>query len=227
MEDKNKLIVSRKENALKKYPNSGLFLNEMNTTVCMQKYSFCKTPEECINTKSATLNELTEWYGEDCSKDWLYAQIGTLNLFVNVSNHLKPYQAKEIAFWIYREYPQLNIAEITLVLSRIKLGKYGKLYNNLSGEFILDCFSEYVNEKRSYLLRKETEKRNAFESITTFEIGIMKHLDKLPRLRHWMGRKVTDDEKLKIEEEERQQQIEREKKQLFNEYWETEKLKKK
>lgn len=222
MEDKNKLIVSRKENALKKYPSSGLFLNEMNADVCMQKYYLCKTSEDCINTKSATLNELREWYGEDCPKDWLYAQIATLNLFVNVSNHLKPYQAKEIAFWIYSEYSRLNIAEITLVISRIKLGKYGKLYSNLSGEFILNCFSEYYSERRSFILQQEALQRNAFESITTFEIGILKHLDKLPRVRKIMQKKISEEEKARIEAEEREQEIKREAQRVYNE----EKLKK-
>lgn len=227
MEDKNKLIVSRRENALKVFPKSMSFIDGMNSSVCMEKYSRCKSPEDCMNTKSATLSELSEWYGEDCSKDWLYAQIATLNLFVNVSNHLQPYQAKEIAFWIYSQFTNLNIAEITLVISRIKLGKYGKLYNNLSGEFLLDCFSEYAKEKRSYLVKKEAETRNTYESVASFEIGIMKLLDNLPRVRDLMGKKVTEEEKKKIETEERNIQIEREKKRLFNEEWEKEKQKKK
>lgn len=223
MEDKNKLTVSRKENALKVYPKSISFIEGMNAAVCMEKYSKYKTPEDCINSKHASLDELTEWYGEDCSKDWLYAQIATLNLFVNVSNHLLPYQAKEIAFWIYSQFPKLNIAEITLVISRIKLGRYGKLYNNLSGEFILDCFAQYAKEKRTYLYQKEVEKRSAYESVISFDIGIMKSLDKLPRVRNLMGKQLTDEEQKKIKEEERALKIEREKKKLFNEQWSKEK----
>lgn len=169
-----------------------------------------------IKIKAASLLELSEWYGVDCPKDWLSLQLVTLNLFVNVSQHLLPAQIKEISFWIFERFPGLNLADITLVITRIKMGGYGPLYNNLSGEFILNCFVGYYKERRFFLLHAEVEKRNAFESVGAFEIGIMKHLDKLPRLRSIMNKKLTKEEE-KIQEEERQQAIKREVMRLYNE----------
>lgn len=222
MGQNNKLTLSRKDNALKKFPTSGQFLTEMNSTVCMQRYSKLSTPRACIGSNAATLQELEQWYGIDCPRDWLSLQLATLNLFVNVSQHLSERQIPEISFWIYERFPSINIADVTLVISRIKMQGYGPLYNNLSGEFILNCFSEYYKERRSFMLQQEVSKRNAFESIATFEIGIMKHLDKLPRLRKIMQKNISEEERKKIEAEEREQEIKREAQKIYNE----EKLKK-
>lgn len=180
--ENNKIAILRKENALRKFPHSGVFLVEMNADVCRLKFSRCITAIDCLNSKSATLSELNEWYGSDTPIDWVSIQIATLNLFVNVSNSLNPDQIKEISYWIYERYSKLNLADITLIISRIKLGEYGKLYNNLSGEFILNCFSDYVKARRREIRNLEIQKGYAYDSIQEFGMAFIKNIDKLPHV---------------------------------------------
>lgn len=180
--ENNQITISRKENALRIFPNSGIFLIEMNPDKCREKYSKCITSIDCARSKSANLIELNDWYGLDCPKDWVSLQLATLNLFVNVSQHLTPEQIKETSYWIYDRFSMLNLADITLVISRIKLGEYGKLYNNLSGEFILDCFSYYAKERRNKLNSEEIEKSRAYPNIQSFGAAIVHNIDKLPSI---------------------------------------------
>ena len=217
MKQKNELTLSRKENILKICPGSGNYLAETNATVCMKRYSKFTTPADCVDSEAESLRELEEWYGKDCPKDWISLQLATLNLFVNVSQHLSKHQISEVSFWVFERFPELNIADVTLVISRIKMGGYGPLYNNLSGEFILRCFSEYYRERRYFLLQREASKRNAFESVASFGIGIMKHIDKLPHLRKRMQKNATEEENKRIEAEEREREIKRETRRIYNE----------
>lgn len=180
--ENNKITISRKENALRVFPNSGVFLIEMNPDKCREKYSKCVTAIDCVSSKSASLIELKEWYGLDCPKDWVSLQLATLNLFVNVSQHLTSEQIKETSYWIYDRFSMLNLADITLVISRIKLGEYGKLYNNLSGEFILDCFSDYAKQRRNKLHSEEIKNGSAYPTIQSFGTAIIKNIDKLPSI---------------------------------------------
>lgn len=173
MDNRNELMIpeKRKELVLAKYNKAIEFITKVNPTVCMDKYGDFELAEHCINSQAVTFSELASWYSKDCPSDFISVHLATLNIFVNVSQHLTKEQIKEISFWIVKRWSYLNIAELTLVISRIKMGGYGPLYNNLSGEFILNCFSEYVKERRSAMYKANAEMQKPFPNLQSLGVA--------------------------------------------------------
>lgn len=104
-----------------------------------------------------TLKEIACFYTSDTPLLLLEAWLYNLNDFVNVQNKLKEEQISEIAFLIYNHYSALNMAELTLIFKRIKMGYYGPLYGNLSGESICRWFAEFQQEKTQLLIKQEEQ----------------------------------------------------------------------
>lgn len=92
---------------------------------------------------------------------WLY----NLNDFVNVQNKLNSDQIPEIAYLINDRYNSLNMAELTLFFKRIKMGHYGSLYGNLSGDSILRWLGE-LREEKALLQSKQNEQKALQNSLT-------------------------------------------------------------
>jgi len=185
MDNRNELSIpeKRKELVLAKYERAIDFILRVDPNLCREKYGDMVLPEHCIRSQAITFSELAEWYSKDCPADYIAVHLATLNIFVNVSQHLTKEQIKEIAFWIVKRWPYLNIAELTLVISRIKMGGYGPLYNNLSGEFILNCFSEYVKERRAAIYKENAEMQKPFPNIQSLGAALIQNMDKMPNLK--------------------------------------------
>lgn len=56
-------------------------------------------------------------------------------------------QTSETALLIAETYPSLNIADINLIFRNAKLGRYGKIYDRLDGQIILEWFDRYFDER--------------------------------------------------------------------------------
>lgn len=112
-----------------------------------------------------TLQEISLIYTPNTPSLMLEAWLYNLNDFVNVQNKLNPNQIPEIAYLIHNQYSSLNMAELTLLFKRIKMGHYGPLYGNLSGESILRWFAEFTKEKSQILVKQEEQR--AFQNSLT------------------------------------------------------------
>lgn len=69
---------------------------------------------------------------------------------LNVTNSFSPLQVYELAqLWI-EQYPTESLKDLILCLKRVKMGKYGKIYNRIDIEVISEYWALYLNEKAEY-----------------------------------------------------------------------------
>lgn len=140
------------------FPDAEKLIIGFNPVACMKRYA-----KESISIRTAqkenivTLKEIACFYTSDTPVLLLEAWLYNLNDFVNVQNKLKENQITEVAFLIYNHYSDLNIAELTLIFKRIKMGHYGPLYGNLSGESICRWFAEFQQEKAQLLIKQQEQ----------------------------------------------------------------------
>lgn len=104
-----------------------------------------------------TLKEIAVIYTPNTPSLLLEAWLYNLNDFVNVQNKLNENQIPEIAYLLNNSYSGMNMAELTLLFKRIKMGHYGPLYGNLSGDSICRWFAEFAAEKRQLLIKQQQE----------------------------------------------------------------------
>lgn len=96
-----------------------------------------------------SLGQVERAYGYDFIQAYLEGWIVNLREFVNVGRKMTDLQTFETAMFILQDYKCLNIADINLIFKRAKTGYYGKLYDRLDGQIILDWFRQYFEERCS------------------------------------------------------------------------------
>lgn len=96
-----------------------------------------------------TLAEVEKTYGYEFLQAYLEGWIVNLREFVNVGKKMTDMQTFETAMIILQDYKYLTIADINLLFKRAKSGYYGKLYDRLDGQIILDWFRSYDKERAS------------------------------------------------------------------------------
>ena len=179
--------LSRKEQTLRAYPTGAAFATEMNPVNCMIRFSEYNTPEKCACSNKLTLSEIIATYGNDFAIDFLQAWLINLNMFVNVKNRLEENQLFEISLIMKEDNLKLNIADLAFIFRRVKSGFYGKLFNSLSGEFILNCFAEYRLEREKSLHRhsKNAQDSNNIYNQASF---LTKGLEYMPNTRAFLSK---------------------------------------
>ena len=157
---------SRKQQILAAFPNTEKLIIGFNPVASMRRYE-----KETVSVEAAqkpnilTLREIAVIYTPNTPSLLLEAWLYNLNDFVNVQNKLNSEQIPEIAYLINNRYSDLNMAELTLLFKRIKMGHYGPLYGNLSGDNILRWFLEFSKEK-DWVLAKQKERHSLQNSMT-------------------------------------------------------------
>lgn len=68
-------------------------------------------------------------------------------MFINVGKAMTDEQTFETAMLVVQEFPNLNIADINLIFKNAKMGRYGKQYDRLDGQLILQWFELYFDER--------------------------------------------------------------------------------
>jgi len=94
-----------------------------------------------------TLGEVERTYGYDFLHAYIEGWIVNFREFVNVGRGMNDVQTYETATLVLQYYNYLTIADINLLFQRAKIGKYGKLYDRLDGQIILDWFARYDAER--------------------------------------------------------------------------------
>jgi len=93
------------------------------------------------------LAEVEKTYGYEFLQAYIEGWIVNLREFVNVGKRMTDIQTFETAMIILQDYKYLTIADINLLFKRAKIGYYGKLYDRLDGQIILDWFRTYDKER--------------------------------------------------------------------------------
>jgi len=94
-----------------------------------------------------SLGDITKAQGFDFTQAYLDGWIINLREFLNIGKKMTDAQTHETAMLIIDTYPSLKISDINLIFKRVKLGKFGKIYDRLDGQLILSWFDVYFAER--------------------------------------------------------------------------------
>ncbi len=134
--------------SLAKQENSGLMKSEP-LEVILDKLS--KTPVRSVADVLAsgmpTVGEITKVYGDAVSASVVAIEIESLVRFVNVGKTMNAEQQIETAKTIVFNYPFLSLPDFKLFFQRLKTGVYGKMYDRLDGQVILEALARYSDER--------------------------------------------------------------------------------
>ena len=175
---------------IKYFPNPAKLCEGLNPSACMRRYV-----KESMSVETAqvdtilTLAEIGKFYTAETPGLLLEAWLYNLNDFVNVQNKLKPEQITEIAWLVVGQYSFFNMADLTLIFKRVKMGYYGPLYGNLSGENLCRWFGEYARERANVHVKLEQQKalQNSLTCRQRSENILFGLLERFPDLREDLG----------------------------------------
>lgn len=110
------------------------------------------------------LAEVERTYGYEFLQAYLEGWIVNLREFVNVGKKMTDMQTFETAMIILQDYKYLTIADINLLFKRAKSGYYGKLYDRLDGQIILDWFRSYDKERAAAAVEDSINEAEKYKS---------------------------------------------------------------
>lgn len=120
----------------------------------------CNTPAKCLMSNTPVLSAMRKEIGEDKVLAIMEMWIIDINDFFNINNKMKPNQVKETAMFILNDFYYLKIADVNLVFSTAKKGKYGSLFGSLDGSKIYQWFDEYDKERAGECYKRHLEEHD-------------------------------------------------------------------
>lgn len=141
----------------------------------LQKKHLNTTLAEAIGSRVMTLAEIHQAYGLETVQLYIHSWLLQLNLFLNRREPMSDDQLEETSLLLYRKAHQLNLAELTLFFSSVKMGDYGEIAGYLDGTKILSYLSQFLSkrsEAQARLLRAN-EQRNSL-SMAEASASLMK-----------------------------------------------------
>lgn len=124
-----------------------VFLQEWAVPKAQRKLATCNNELACIDSRTPSIIEIKKAFGQDCIQAYIESWIVNLRLFFNVGRAMTDDQTFETAMLIVDTFPQLNIADINLIFKNAKLGRWGKIYDRLDGNIILEWFERYFDDR--------------------------------------------------------------------------------
>ena len=134
---------------LKNFPDEKSVIVNFNHTALERKYSDIRTIGNAYDTGYIKLNELAVIYGRETPVMLIESWIMQLSLFLDIE--IDADRIKETAWLIYDDNHFLNIAELTLLFTRIKKGYFGEFYNRIDPSSLLSWCREYRKERGMYV----------------------------------------------------------------------------
>jgi hypothetical protein len=144
-----KVLNNRQTALLKHFPSSKDLLVKFNHEHLEKKYSKIRTVGDAFDTEYIKMNELKVIYTEETPRMLIETWLIQLTLFFDLP--LNKDQVRELAWLIYDDMHFLNIAEMTLLLTRIKKGYYGKFFGRIDPSEVLSWCREYRKERGMYV----------------------------------------------------------------------------
>jgi hypothetical protein len=142
-------VDNRTSSVLKMYPHQKDFVVAMNHTSLEKKYAKIRTVGDAFDTEYIKMNELKVIYTEETPRMLIETWLIQLTLFFDLP--LNKDQVRELAWLIYDDMHFLNLAEMTLLFTRIKKGYYGKFFGRIDPSEILSWCREYRKERGMYI----------------------------------------------------------------------------
>ncbi len=122
------------------------------------------SPALCLNSNTPALAEIRKDEGENKVLTVLEMWIVDINDFFNINNKMKPGQIKETALMILQDFYYMNIADLNLVFSNAKKGKFGNLYGFLDGSKIYQWFDDHDKERANAAYRERLKEHDILKA---------------------------------------------------------------
>lgn len=106
-----------------------------------------RTPDNAVKSGFPSIARLKSLYSDVEVKALLVDQIADLVEFVNVGKTMNAKQVAETVNLVQQYFPHLNLADLKVFFERMKIGRYGKFYDRLDGQLILEKLDEYNGER--------------------------------------------------------------------------------
>lgn len=145
-----------------------------------------KNFESVFSIPSPSLVGLGKYFGEVVVKAFLHDELQRLRFFFSVGRGLTDEAIEELCELIIEEYYFFNLSDVKLVFKKAKKGNFGKSYDRVDGQIILEWFSAYnelrlsASERFEEQKRKERENQEAKEtkSFNSKSFDLLKKLNK-------------------------------------------------
>lgn len=144
------------------------FLKKFSPMNMVTEFRHVKTMELAISEDNKGLSFHCKHVGENTVIGIIEIHVISLNKSINVKMPLEPLQVKEIAIEIQSMFYFLSMPEIHFIFRKAKRGGYGKVYNALSMEVILDWFTQYSEDRSKHFMENQLREHD-------------KHKDSSPR----------------------------------------------
>ena len=106
--------------------------------------------------------------GEATALSVLVLFIADLVLYYNVGKSMNPGQIETTARLILQEYKNYRPEHLKICFDRIKLGRYGKIYDRIDGGVIMDFIKEFDLEmEQEIMMERENESQRNKELMKT------------------------------------------------------------
>jgi len=124
----------------------------------------CNTPAKCLNSNTPILAVMKKEIGEDKVLAILEMWIIDINEFININNKMKPNQVIETAMMLLQDFYYFKIADINLIFTKAKKGKFGNLYGVIDGSKIYQWFEQHDNERAKECYMEHLEKHDIIKA---------------------------------------------------------------
>jgi hypothetical protein len=118
---------------------------KQNTTPV--NFNHVKTIQLAVKDNSDTLASIRKKVGKNISLNIIKVWLINLNDYLNISRKMNPAQINETSELIYDEFYYFKIADIALLMKRIKTGYYGQFYESIDGMKLMDMFYKYAQDR--------------------------------------------------------------------------------
>jgi hypothetical protein len=123
------------------------YLAEYSPKKCLRFFTEVKTIEQSIDAKSDSLVVLKKQYGENFVIGYIALWIDDLQDFCNLKTKMNKEQMMDTALLLYSDFKHLTVSDIHLIMTNIKRGEYGQLYEKLDGQKLIVLFKKYFDER--------------------------------------------------------------------------------
>lgn len=100
-----------------------------------------------IKANTPSVSAISRAFGDLKAEAMIKLWLINLNAVTSVNSPLSELQINEIAFYIVSDYRNLTIADLHVIFTNAKKGKYGSFYENLSLDKVMSWVNEYNLER--------------------------------------------------------------------------------
>lgn len=88
---------------------------------------------------------------------------------------------------ILQYFPHLNLADLKVFFDKMKMGRYGKNYDRVDGQFLLECLEEYNQDRMNEVEKNKIEEHK--EVVKNQPIGSGYHPSVIEAMKNAIGGK--------------------------------------